>query len=153
MGGKTPKGILTDQCASMQRAIEMCMPTTIHRWCICKQRAKREREFDAEDFHTVIPCATKSAIEAQFQHLYTHEKFREVQAQFREKVNCITKSMHSTLGFTTYEVVEQVSNYIQQVFRHLRRSITRSKVSVPAVRVKGHTLLPFPERLKFRASS
>ncbi|RYR26297.1 hypothetical protein Ahy_B02g060517 [Arachis hypogaea] len=34
MGGKEPKGILTDQYASMQRAIETCMPTTIHRWCI-----------------------------------------------------------------------------------------------------------------------
>ncbi|RYQ83514.1 hypothetical protein Ahy_B10g102223 [Arachis hypogaea] len=32
--GNAPKGILTDQCASMQRAIEACMPTTIHRWCI-----------------------------------------------------------------------------------------------------------------------
>ncbi|RYQ92708.1 hypothetical protein Ahy_B09g098926 [Arachis hypogaea] len=62
------------------------------------------------DFHTVIPCATKSAIEAQFQCVYTHEKFREVQAQFRGKVNCITRSMHSTLGFTTCEVIEQVSN-------------------------------------------
>ncbi|RYR09599.1 hypothetical protein Ahy_B05g077972 [Arachis hypogaea] len=66
-----------------------------------------EREFDTADFHTVIPCATKSAIEAQFQHVCTHEKFREVQAQFRGKVNCITRSMHSTLGFTTYEVLEQ----------------------------------------------
>ncbi|RYR61576.1 hypothetical protein Ahy_A04g018756 [Arachis hypogaea] len=61
------------------------------------------------NFHTVIPCATKSAIEAQFQHVYTHEKFRKVQAQFRGKVNCITGSMHFTLGFMTYEVVEQVS--------------------------------------------
>nr|XP_025611605.1 protein FAR1-RELATED SEQUENCE 1-like [Arachis hypogaea] len=69
-----------------------------------------EREFDAVDFHIVIPCATKSAIEAQFQHLYTHEKFREVQAQLRGKVNCITRSMHSTIGFTTYEVIEHVSN-------------------------------------------
>ncbi|RYQ89920.1 hypothetical protein Ahy_B09g096317 isoform C [Arachis hypogaea] len=34
MGGKAPKGILIDQCASIQRAIELCMPTTIHRWCI-----------------------------------------------------------------------------------------------------------------------
>ncbi|RYR72939.1 hypothetical protein Ahy_A02g007169 [Arachis hypogaea] len=69
-------------------------------------REQAEREFDAVDFHTVIPCATKSALE----HVYTHEKFREVQAQFRGKVNCITRSMHSTLGFTTYEVIEQVSN-------------------------------------------
>ncbi|RYR49798.1 hypothetical protein Ahy_A07g036315 isoform A [Arachis hypogaea] len=35
---------------------------------------------------------------------------QEVQAQFREKVNCITRSMHSTLDFTTYKVVEKVSN-------------------------------------------
>ncbi|RYR31784.1 hypothetical protein Ahy_B01g056695 [Arachis hypogaea] len=84
-----------------------------------KERANREREFDAADFHTVIPCATKSAIEAQFQHVYTHKKFKEVQVQFREKVNCITRSMHSTLGFITYEVVEQ-----------------------------GHTVPPFSERLK-----
>ncbi|QHO33769.1 Protein FAR-RED ELONGATED HYPOCOTYL [Arachis hypogaea] len=69
-------------------------------------REQAEREFDAAFFHIVIPCATKSAIEAQFQHVYTHEKFREVQAQFRGKVNCITRSMHSTLGFTTYEVIE-----------------------------------------------
>ncbi|RYQ96350.1 hypothetical protein Ahy_B08g092081 [Arachis hypogaea] len=46
-------------------------------------REQTEREFDAADFHTMISCATKSAIEAQFQHVYTHEKFREVQAQFR----------------------------------------------------------------------
>ncbi|RYQ92478.1 hypothetical protein Ahy_B09g098716 isoform A [Arachis hypogaea] len=45
-----------------------------------------------------------------FQHVYTHEKFKEVQAQFRGKVNYITRSTHSALGFTSYEIVEQVSN-------------------------------------------
>ncbi|RYR78434.1 hypothetical protein Ahy_A01g003246 [Arachis hypogaea] len=73
-------------------------------------REQREREFDTANFYTIIPCATKSAIEAQFQYVYTHKKFREVQAQFRGKVNYITRSMHSTQGFTTYEVIEQVSN-------------------------------------------
>ncbi|XP_057729976.1 protein FAR-RED IMPAIRED RESPONSE 1-like [Arachis stenosperma] len=34
MGENAPKGFLTDQCASIKRAIEACMPTTIHRWCI-----------------------------------------------------------------------------------------------------------------------
>ncbi|RYR28018.1 hypothetical protein Ahy_B01g052118 [Arachis hypogaea] len=34
MGGNAPKGFLTDQCASMKRALQACMPTTIHRWCI-----------------------------------------------------------------------------------------------------------------------
>ncbi|RYQ90951.1 hypothetical protein Ahy_B09g096864 isoform H [Arachis hypogaea] len=69
-----------------------------------------QTEFDVAYFHTRIPCATKSAIEAQFQHVYTHEKFREVQAQFRDKVNYTTRSMHSTLCLTIYEVIEQVSN-------------------------------------------
>ncbi|XP_015944642.1 protein FAR-RED IMPAIRED RESPONSE 1-like [Arachis duranensis] len=34
MGGKAPKGILIDQYALIQRAIELCLPTTVHRWCI-----------------------------------------------------------------------------------------------------------------------
>ncbi|RYR50046.1 hypothetical protein Ahy_A07g036593 [Arachis hypogaea] len=33
-GEKAPKDILTNQCASMQMVIEICMPITIHRWCI-----------------------------------------------------------------------------------------------------------------------
>ncbi|RYQ97104.1 hypothetical protein Ahy_B08g093104 [Arachis hypogaea] len=70
----------------------------------------RERESDVADFHTVIPCATKSSIEVQFQHVYSHEKLRKVQAQFRGKVNCITRSTHSALGYTVYEVLEQISN-------------------------------------------
>ncbi|RYR76111.1 hypothetical protein Ahy_A01g000704 [Arachis hypogaea] len=32
------------------------------------------------------------------------------------KVNCITRLMHSTIGFTTYEVIEQVSNSIFHKF-------------------------------------
>ncbi|XP_025684643.1 protein FAR1-RELATED SEQUENCE 4-like [Arachis hypogaea] len=32
MGGNPPKGILSDQCTSMQRDIEACMPTTIHQF-------------------------------------------------------------------------------------------------------------------------
>ncbi|RYR49606.1 hypothetical protein Ahy_A07g036124 [Arachis hypogaea] len=68
-------------------------------------KEQRERESDAVDFHTVIPCATKSSIESQFQ-----QKFRKVQAQFRGKVNCITRSTNSALGYSIYEIVEQVSN-------------------------------------------
>ncbi|RYR68464.1 hypothetical protein Ahy_A03g014955 [Arachis hypogaea] len=33
-------------------------------------------------------------------HVYTHKKFKEVQAQFREKVNCIIRSTQSALGYT-----------------------------------------------------
>ncbi|RYR49581.1 hypothetical protein Ahy_A07g036098 [Arachis hypogaea] len=62
-----------------------------------------ERESDAADFHTVIPCATKSSIEAQFQDAYTH-------AKFRGKANCITRLKNSALGYSIYEVGEQVSS-------------------------------------------
>ncbi|RYR50343.1 hypothetical protein Ahy_A07g036938 isoform A [Arachis hypogaea] len=65
-------------------------------------REQAERESDAADFHTVIPCATKSSIEAQFQDGYTHQKFREVQAQFR--------------GYSVYEVGEQVFSSIFNKF-------------------------------------
>ncbi|RYR37834.1 hypothetical protein Ahy_A09g042740 [Arachis hypogaea] len=57
--------------------------------------------------HTVY---NKSSIEDQFQHVYTHEKFKKVQAQFRGNVNCFTTSTEFALGFTAYEVVEHVSN-------------------------------------------
>ncbi|RYQ83406.1 hypothetical protein Ahy_B10g102083 [Arachis hypogaea] len=60
-------------------------------------REQPERESDDADFHTVIPCATRSSIEAQFQHVYTHQKFREVQAQFKGKANCITRLTNSAL--------------------------------------------------------
>ncbi|RYR20437.1 hypothetical protein Ahy_B03g065554 [Arachis hypogaea] len=57
-------------------------------------REQAEKESDAADFHTVIPCATKSSIEAQFQHVYTHQNFRLT---------------NSALGYSVYEVGEQVS--------------------------------------------
>ncbi|RYR45585.1 hypothetical protein Ahy_A07g031414 [Arachis hypogaea] len=79
-------------------------------------KEQAERESDAADFHTVIPCATKSSIEAQFQDVYTHQKFRKVQAQFRGKVNCITRLTNSALGYSVYEVGEQVSNSIFNKF-------------------------------------
>ncbi|RYR09108.1 hypothetical protein Ahy_B05g077205 [Arachis hypogaea] len=79
-------------------------------------REQAERESDAADFHTVIPCATKSSIEAQFQDVYTHQKFRKFQAQFREKANCITRLTNSALGYSVYEVGEQVSSSIFNKF-------------------------------------
>ncbi|QHO38511.1 Protein FAR-RED ELONGATED HYPOCOTYL [Arachis hypogaea] len=96
-------------------------------------REQAEREFDAADFHSVIPCTTKSAIEAQFQQVYTHEKFREVQSQFTGKVKCIKRSMHSTLGFTTYEVIEQVFNSTFNKFAVTYDTVSRG--------VKCHCLL------------
>ncbi|RYR79634.1 hypothetical protein Ahy_A01g004443 [Arachis hypogaea] len=177
--------------ASIQRAIEVCMPTTIHRWCIWHIMKKipnklngykrhdeinqdmnhviwnsyTKDEFDRNyndfitkyglegnkwlsDFHIMISCATKLAIETQFQHVYTHEKFREVQAKFRDKVNCITRSMHSTLGFTTYEVVEQVSYSTFNKFVVTYDAISRevmAEMQEYQERSKGKTLLSHEE--------
>ncbi|XP_057760655.1 protein FAR1-RELATED SEQUENCE 4-like [Arachis stenosperma] len=229
MGENTPKGILTDQCASMQRAIEACMPTTIHRWCIwhmmkkilgklngykrhieieqemshvvwnshtkesfdrnwddfllkyglvdnkwlsdlyedchiwnnsliqfVKQydnclgsREQTERESDAADFHTVISYATKSSIEAQFQHVYTHQKFRKVQAQFRGKANCITRLTNSALGYSVYEVGEQVfSSIFNKVCGYLQLSSSPSEMPVLIIRVKRDIVPSRPKLVK-----
>ncbi|RYR37245.1 hypothetical protein Ahy_A09g042165 [Arachis hypogaea] len=80
---------------------------------IASNVGSKERESDAADFYTVIPCATKILNRSS---VYTHQKFRKVQAQFRGKVNCITRSTNSVLGSSLYEVVEQVFNSIFNKF-------------------------------------
>ncbi|RYQ88365.1 hypothetical protein Ahy_B09g095591 isoform C [Arachis hypogaea] len=122
MGENAPKGFLTDQCASMKKALEYITWNSSLIQFIKQydnylgSREQAERESDAADFHTVIPCATKSSIEAQFQDAYTHAKFREVQAQLRGKANCITRLKNSSLGYSVYEVGEQVSSSIFNKF-------------------------------------
>ncbi|RYR15640.1 hypothetical protein Ahy_B04g072521 isoform A [Arachis hypogaea] len=147
MGGNAPKGILTNQCASMKRALEACMPIIIHRWCIWHITKKIPSKLNGYKGHAEIQQEMSqvvwnshnkdsfdrnwnnfllkyglvdnkwlSAIEAQFQHVYTHQKFREVQAQFRGKANCITKLTNSALGYSVYEVGEQASSSIFNKF-------------------------------------
>ncbi|RYR51913.1 hypothetical protein Ahy_A06g026858 [Arachis hypogaea] len=99
-------------------------------------REQAERESDAADFHTVIPCANKSSIEAQFQHVYTHQKFRKVQAQFRGKANCITRLTNSALGYSVYEVGEQVFSSIFNKFVVTYNSIS-AKVMVEMEELKA----------------
>ncbi|RYR57436.1 hypothetical protein Ahy_A05g023169 isoform B [Arachis hypogaea] len=72
---------------------------------ITQSREQAERELDATNFHTVILRATKSSIEAQ-----------EVQTQFRGKANCIIRLTNSALGYSIYEVGEQVSSSIFNKF-------------------------------------
>ncbi|XP_057728784.1 protein FAR1-RELATED SEQUENCE 5-like [Arachis stenosperma] len=54
MGGNALKGILTDQCASMQRAIETCMPTIIYYWCIWHIITKIPSKLNGYNGHTEI---------------------------------------------------------------------------------------------------
>ncbi|MED6135986.1 hypothetical protein PIB30_051787 [Stylosanthes scabra] len=45
-----------------------------------------------------------------------YAKFREVQAQFREKINCTTRLKQRVLGIAVYEVLEDVSSSMSNWF-------------------------------------
>ncbi|RYR58283.1 hypothetical protein Ahy_A05g023943 [Arachis hypogaea] len=112
-------------------------------------REQTERESDAADFHTVVSYATKSSIEAQFQHVYTHQKFRKVQAQFRGKANCITRLTNSALGYSVYEVGEQVfSSIFNKVYDYLQLSSSPSEMPVLIIRVKRDIVPSRPKLVK-----
>ncbi|RYR72708.1 hypothetical protein Ahy_A02g006926 isoform O [Arachis hypogaea] len=95
-------------------------------WADARSRAAFEYFGDVISFDTTyntnrynLVCGSFVGVnhhEAQFQDVYTHQKFREVQAQFREKANCITRLMNSALGYSVYEVGEQVSSSILNKF-------------------------------------
>ncbi|XP_072084579.1 protein FAR1-RELATED SEQUENCE 5-like [Arachis hypogaea] len=79
MRGKAPKGILTDQCASIQRAIELWMPTTIHRWCIWHimkkipsklNGYKGHNEIEQDMSHVVWNSNTKEAFDRNWIDLF-----------------------------------------------------------------------------------
>ncbi|RYR31093.1 hypothetical protein Ahy_B01g055876 [Arachis hypogaea] len=64
----------------MQRAIEMCMPTSIHRWCIwCIMNKipsklngyKRHEEIEQEMSHVVWKSFTKAAFDRNWNNFVT----------------------------------------------------------------------------------
>ncbi|XP_025628671.1 protein FAR1-RELATED SEQUENCE 6-like [Arachis hypogaea] len=55
---------------------------------VLRVKEQRELEDDAVDLRGVIPCATSSPIEKQFQQDYTTSMFRDVQTDFVKKANC-----------------------------------------------------------------
>ncbi|RYR09055.1 hypothetical protein Ahy_B05g077084 [Arachis hypogaea] len=80
-----------------------------------------------------------------YRHVYTHEKFRKVQEQFREKVNCIIRSTQSALGYmvsnstfnkfvVTYDtissevkmspryILERLSKNVKRRYTHIKSS-------------------------------
>ncbi|RYQ84775.1 hypothetical protein Ahy_B10g104254 [Arachis hypogaea] len=99
---------------------------------------ERERESDISNFHIVIPCAKKSSIEAQFQHVYTHKKFRKVQAQFREG------ELHHKINALQSRLYEQVSNSTFNKF-----VVTYDRISIE---VKCQCLLFESRRILYRHS-
>ncbi|RYR50969.1 hypothetical protein Ahy_A06g026030 [Arachis hypogaea] len=52
--GNALKGFLTDQCTSIKRAIEACMPTRIHHWCIWQITKKIPSKLNGYKGHAEI---------------------------------------------------------------------------------------------------
>ncbi|XP_020988662.2 protein FAR1-RELATED SEQUENCE 6-like [Arachis duranensis] len=86
--------MMTDACGSqytsrvnfgqecgVRKGVRACTHSTVDTYT-------RELEDDAADSRGVIPCATTSPIEKQFQQEYTTSIFRDVQIEFVRKANC-----------------------------------------------------------------
>ncbi|XP_050896702.1 protein FAR-RED IMPAIRED RESPONSE 1-like [Lathyrus oleraceus] len=73
-------------------------------------RSQAEKEFEA-DFNstdTTIPCGSNSSIEKQFQSEFTNAKFKEIQVEFRSKMNCSASLNSMEDCFATYHVLEEI---------------------------------------------
>ncbi|KAI5421367.1 hypothetical protein KIW84_044980 [Lathyrus oleraceus] len=133
---KAPLGIVTDQCKAMKNSIELVFPITRHRWCLwhimkkipkklsgygiqkdqfvkqydnaLRSRAEKEFEVDFNSMGTTIPCGSNSSIEKQFQSEFTNAKFKEIQVEFRSKMNCSATLNSMEGGFATYHVLEEI---------------------------------------------
>lgn len=73
-----------------------------------RSRAEKEFEADFQSMDTTIPCGSSSSIEKQFQEEYTHAKFKEVQAEFRAKMNCVTSLNIVEGNLAIYHVLEEM---------------------------------------------
>ncbi|XP_057430023.1 protein FAR-RED IMPAIRED RESPONSE 1-like [Lotus japonicus] len=74
-----------------------------------RDKAEKEYEADFQSSTTTIHCAITSVIERQFQQQYTNQKFKEVQAEFRGKMNCLLKFLFQDGSICHYEVTEEMS--------------------------------------------
>lgn len=73
-------------------------------------QAKAEKEFEA-DFRSsfsTLACATKSSFERQFQSVYTHSKFLEVQREFIGKADCNVCVAQDQGSVCRYYVIEDL---------------------------------------------
>ncbi|RYR53832.1 hypothetical protein Ahy_A06g029077 [Arachis hypogaea] len=127
MGENPPKGFLTDQCASMKRAVEACMPTTVHCWCIWHIMKKIPSKLNGYKGH--------ADIEQEMSHVvwnsHSKDSFDRNWNDFLLNFGLADNKWLS--GYSVYEVVEQVSSSIFNNF-----SVTYDSV---AAEVKCQCLL------------
>ncbi|XP_014524447.1 protein FAR-RED IMPAIRED RESPONSE 1-like [Vigna radiata var. radiata] len=72
-----------------------------------KVKAQKEIEADFASLNTTVACGSQSLIERQFQVEYTHEKFEEVQNEFRSRMNCFIKDTVKESIFNIYTIKEE----------------------------------------------
>ncbi|RYQ88619.1 hypothetical protein Ahy_B09g095708 isoform H [Arachis hypogaea] len=110
MGGNAPKGFLTDQCASMKRALEACMPTTVHRWCIWHIMKKIPSKLNGYKGHADIEQEMSQVI----WNSHSKDSFDRNWNDFLLNFGLADNKWLS--GYSVYEVGEQVSSSIFNKF-------------------------------------
>ncbi|RYR16013.1 hypothetical protein Ahy_B04g073001 isoform B [Arachis hypogaea] len=75
------------------------------------KKEQKELENDAADSRGVIPCATSSAIERQFQQEYTNDMFRDVQTEFDKKTDCNIRAVYEQGDSAWVKVEEEILAY------------------------------------------
>ncbi|RYQ88419.1 hypothetical protein Ahy_B09g095621 isoform F [Arachis hypogaea] len=109
-GGNAPKEFLTDQCASMKRALEACMPTTIHRWCIWHIMKKIPSKLNGYKRHADIEQEMSQVV----WNSHSKDSFDRNWNDFLLNFGLVDNKWLS--GYSVYEVGEQVSSSIFNKF-------------------------------------
>jgi hypothetical protein len=73
-----------------------------------RKKVEVENVADFDSFNTTISCVSYWPFEKQFQKIYTHAKFREVQKEISLIMYCGSSLLKSECGIRTYQVIEQV---------------------------------------------
>ncbi|RYQ90850.1 hypothetical protein Ahy_B09g096821 isoform D [Arachis hypogaea] len=109
-GGNAPKGFLTNQWASMKRALEACMPTTIHRWCIWHIMKKIPSKLNGYKEHADIEQEMSQVV----WNSHSKDSFDRNWNDFLLNFGLVDNKWLS--GYSVYEVGEQVSSSIFNKF-------------------------------------
>jgi zinc finger SWIM domain-containing protein 3 len=73
-----------------------------------RRKVEVENVVDFDSFNTTISCVSYWPLEKQFQKIYTHAKFKEVQKEISVVMYCSSSLLKSECGISTYQVIEQV---------------------------------------------
>ncbi|RYQ84807.1 hypothetical protein Ahy_B10g104284 [Arachis hypogaea] len=84
-------------------------------------KEQKELEDDATDSRGLIPCATRSVIERQFQQEYTNDMFRDVQTEFAKKADCTIRAMYEQGDSASIKMEEEILVY--ETTRHVTYDI------------------------------